>query len=201
MTALRRTLSALWLGLALAILAVVGLSHIAPALGYRLVIIAGPSMSPTIPLGAVVAERDATSGTVSVGDVVTVQMPNGVSITHRVVRIGEANGETYLEMRGDANEASDPTVVPLSAVTGVVAYQFPMVGYVLAFLAIPSGVFAILLMLASLLFAVWTLEEFDVDRGQRARTRPGVADGLSARRSRRPPLHQPPPDRLYGHRR
>ena len=61
MTALRRTLSALWLSLALAILAVVGLSRVAPALGYRLVVIAGPSMSPTIPIGAVVIERTVPS--------------------------------------------------------------------------------------------------------------------------------------------
>ena len=59
MTALSRTLSVLWLSLALAVLAVVGLSHVAPALGYRLVVIAGPSMSPAIPMGAVVIERTA----------------------------------------------------------------------------------------------------------------------------------------------
>ena len=180
MTALRRTLSALWLVLAIAILAVVGLSHVAPALGYRLVVIAGPSMTPAIPLGAVVIERDPGPGAVSVGDVVTAQMPNGVSITHRVVRIGEAQGTTYLETRGDANDASDPAVTPLSAVTGVVAFQLPMVGFMLAYLAIPLGVLSVVLMMATLMFALWLLEESDAARERRAGTVPDVRDGVTA---------------------
>jgi signal peptidase len=179
MTALRRTLSALWLSLALAILAVVGLSHIAPALGYRLVVIAGPSMSPAIPMGAVVIEREP-SAAVGLGDIVTVQMPNGVSITHRVVRIGEAHGEAYLETRGDANDASDPTVVPASTVTGVVAVALPLVGFILAFLAVPSGVISIVLMLAALMFAIWTLEELESVHGEKVATAPEMTDGLPA---------------------
>jgi signal peptidase I len=182
MTVVRRTLSALWLSLALAVLAVVGLSHVAPALGYRLVVIAGPSMSPTIPLGAVVIERTISASEIVVGDVVTVQMPNGVSITHRVVRLGAARGETYLETRGDANDAADPTVVPASAVTGVVAISLPLLGFLLAFLAVPSGVASIVLTLAALMFAIWTLEELDGarDREREAGTAPDVVDGLPA---------------------
>jgi signal peptidase I len=145
-----------------------------------LVIIAGPSMTPAIPLGAVVIERDATSRSVSVGDVVTVQKPNGVSITHRLIRIGEADGKTYLETRGDANAASDPIVVPLSAVTGVAAYQVPLVGFVLAYLAIPSGVLSVVLTLATLMFATWLLEELDAGRDRRRETARDVADGLLA---------------------
>src|SRR6478672_11031120 len=161
MTALRRTLSALWLGLALAVLAVVGLSHVAPAFGYNLIVIAGGSMSPAIPIGSVVLERDVASETISVGSVVTMILPNGAMITHRVVRIGEANGQTYLETRGDANRSSDPTVVPLSGVSGVVAFTLPMVGFLLAFLAVPTGVLSIVLTLAALMLAIWTLEEWD----------------------------------------
>ena len=180
MTALRRTLSVLWFCLAIAILAVVGLSHVAPALGYRLVVIAGPSMAPTIPLGAVVGERAGPPASVALGDVVTIGMPNGVSITHRVVRIGEAYGETYLETRGDANDASDPTVAPLSAVTGVVAFQLPMVGFVLAYLAIPTGVLSVVSMLATLMLAIWLLDETDGAPERRTKTRPDVADGFPA---------------------
>jgi signal peptidase I len=179
MTVLRRLLSALWLGLALAILAVVGLSHVAPALGYRLVVIAGPSMSPTIPVGAVVLERDP-SGPVAVGDVVTVLERNGVSVTHRIVRIGEADGRTYLEIRGDANDAPDPAVVPRSDVTGVVSISLPVVGFLLAFLAIPTGVLSIVSTLAALMLAIWTLEESaDAVEAVRA-TAPEMADGLQA---------------------
>jgi signal peptidase I len=178
MTALSRTLSALWLSLALAVLAVVGLSHIAPALGYRLVVIAGPSMSPAIPMGAVVIEREPSA--IAVDDVVTVEKPNGVSITHRVVRIGEAHGEAYLETRGDANDASDPTVVPASSVSGVVAMALPVIGFVLAFLATPSGVISIVLMLAALLFAIWTIEDLESVAEEQVATAPEMTDGFPA---------------------
>jgi len=182
MTALRRTLSALWLSLTLAVLAVVGLSHVAPALGYRLVVVAGPSMSPTIPLGAVVFERTVPVTEIAIGDVVTVRMPNGVAITHRVVRIGDIRGQAYLETRGDANDASDPTVVPASAVTGVVSVSVPMLGFVLAFLAVPSGIASVVLTLAALMFAVWSLEELDPRRAARGRREPAsdTRDGLPA---------------------
>ena len=180
MTAVRHTLSALWFGLAIVIVTVVGLSHIAPVLGYRLVIIAGPSMAPTIPLGAVVIERDPGSRAVSVGDVVTIEQPNGVSITHRVVRLGEANGATYLETRGDANGASDPSVTPMSAVSGVVAAQIPMVGFLLAYLAVPTGVLSIVLLMATLMLAVVLLEDIDGARERRRRTVQDARDGFPA---------------------
>ena len=184
MTALRHTLSVLWLSLALAILAVVGLSHVAPALGYRLVVIAGPSMSPTIPIGAVVLERTVPIQEIAVDDVVTVQMPNGVAITHRVVRVGKARGETYLETRGDANDAVDPTVVPATAVTGVVSLSLPVIGFILAYLAVPTGIASMLFTLAALMFAIWSLEELAprraTDREREAGTTPDAVGGFPA---------------------
>jgi len=169
MTVVRLTLSAFWLSLLIAILAVVGLSRIAPALGYPLVVIAGPSMTPTIPLGAVVIEWTVPVDAIAVGDVVTVQMPNGVAITHRVVRLGDIAGAVYLETRGDANDAPDPVVVPASSVSGVVTVTLPMLGFLLAYLAVPSGLASIVLMLAALMLAIWSLDEAD-----------GEADGRPA---------------------
>ena len=182
MTAIRRTLSVIWLSLVVAILAVVGLSRIAPALGYPLVVIAGPSMSPTIPLGAAVIERTVPAEAIGVGDVVTVQMPNGVAITHRVVRLGEIAGATYLETRGDANAAADPVVVPAGDVTGVVTVAVPMLGFLLAFLAAPSGVASVVLMLAALMVAIWAMEELDgsLERDPEAATATDAVDGFPA---------------------
>ena len=182
MTVVRLTLSAFWLSLVIAILAVVGLSRIAPALGYPLVVIAGPSMTPTIPLGAVVIERTLPVDAIAVGDVVTVQMPNGVAITHRVVRLGEIAGSTYLETRGDANDGPDPVVVPASSVSGVVTLTLPMVGFLLAYLAVPSGVASIVLMLAALMLAIWSLEEGDGEPAGEAPAAAGtdMVDGFPA---------------------
>ncbi len=182
MTVVRLTLSALWLSLVIAILAVVGLSRIAPALGYPLIVIAGPSMTPTIPLGAVVIERTVPVDAIAIGDVVTVQMPNGIAITHRVVRLGAIAGATYLETRGDANDGPDPVVVPAGSVSGVVTLALPMVGFLLAYLAVPSGMASIVLMLGALMLAIWSLEEGDGEPAGEAPAPagPDVVDGFPA---------------------
>jgi len=158
MTILRRMLAGLWLGLAVSTLAVVAVSHVGPALGFRVVIVAGGSMSPSIPIGSLLAERPST-GTVAAGDVVTMEMPNGATITHRVTRVVERDGGTWLETRGDANAEPDPALVPASAVSGVVAFHIPLAGFLLAFLGLPTGVVCVLSTLVALLFAIWLLEE------------------------------------------
>jgi hypothetical protein len=55
-----------------------------------------------------------------------------------------------------------------------------MVGFLLDYLAIPLGVLSIVLMMATLLFALWLLEEFDTARERRTGTASDVLDGLPA---------------------
>jgi signal peptidase len=179
-TSLHRALSVLWFSLTLALAAVVGLNLFAPVLGYRLVIVTGPSMTPAIPLGAVVIERAPDTTLPVVGDVVTVRLPNGVAITHRVIRIGDGTGGQYLETRGDANAGPDPTVIPAASVTGIVDVAIPVVGYALAFLAMPTGVLSVILLLAALLTAIWSLEELDAVREPRPGTVHEATDGIPA---------------------
>ena len=156
---LRRTLAALWLGLAISSLALVGLDHAAPALGYRLVIVGGGSMSPAIPIGSVVVEAAPAPSGVVPGDVVTMGMPNGVAITHRVVRVVDLDGAPFLETRGDANDEPDPALVPEAVVTGVVAFHLPVVGFLLAFIGSPTGAVCLASMLLALLFGMWLVDD------------------------------------------
>jgi len=58
------------IGLATVTLVVAVVSHLAPALGYRVVIVAGPSMSPTIPMGSLLVEHGPGSDGVAVGALV-----------------------------------------------------------------------------------------------------------------------------------
>jgi len=178
MTVLRRTLAGLWLGLAVVTLAVVAFSHVAPALGFRVVIVSGSSMSPSIPIGSVLAERPPV-GVVVAGDVVTMEMPNGATITHRVSRVVDRDGGTWLETRGDANAEPDPALVPASAVSGVVTFHIPVAGFMLAVLGLPTGVACVLMTLVALLFAIWLLEE-RMAMALPASPSTGVADGRSA---------------------
>jgi signal peptidase len=165
LTITRRTLFALWLGLVGLVLGLVLLTHVVGPLGYRIVIIRGPSMSPTIPLGALAFEQPIDASAVRVGDVVTMVFPNGgPTITHRVIRVASIDGQPWIETRGDANNAADPNPVPASIVTGVVRSQLPVAGFLVAFLGLPTGLLSVVSMLGSVLACVWLLEELEADR-------------------------------------
>jgi signal peptidase I len=154
----------------------VGSSHAAPLMGYQVFIVRGGSMAPTIPLGSVVAAREVRPADVHVGDVVTMRMPNGVVVTHRVVRIADNPDGTFIETQGDANEHADPSLVPISSVVGVVDKFVPVAGYLLAMMSIPSGLVSIVSMLFALLIGVWIIDDQAAEeRAARRQKAPGSA--------------------------
>ncbi|MEJ6488170.1 signal peptidase I [Leucobacter sp. USCH14] len=66
------------------------------------------SMSPTIPAGSVAVVREIPASQIEVGDVLTVDRPGELPVTHRVTSVdGEGESRT-ITMRGDANDAEDP---------------------------------------------------------------------------------------------
>jgi len=51
---------------------------------------------------------------------------------------------TWYEIKGDANAAPDPTLIPAAAAQGRVLFAIPFLGYLVWFLHLPSGVIAVL---------------------------------------------------------
>ena len=70
--------------------------------------------------------------------------------------------------------------MPASSVSGVVAIALPVIGFVLAFLATPSGLISIVLMLAALMFAIWTVEDLESVGEEDVATAPEMTDGIPA---------------------
>lgn len=67
------------------------------------------SMSPAIPAGSVAVVREIPAAEARVGDVVTVDRPGALPVTHRVVSARpDSGGHTVLVLRGDANSYDDP---------------------------------------------------------------------------------------------
>lgn len=69
------------------------------------------SMEPTIPAGAVSVVQEVQASSVQVGDVLTVDRPGQLPVTHRVtsVELGASPEERVITMQGDANETEDPS--------------------------------------------------------------------------------------------
>ena len=142
-TILLRLIDVLLTAVLLLAVALAGLVIAAPLTGQQPFIIRSGSMSPAIDRGAIaIIAKDRLDGLL-VGDVVTFQVPNGAIITHRVTRVTEVAGLTYLETKGDANAAPDPTLTPASWVIGRVTFSVPLAGYVLALPSTPIGIVAV----------------------------------------------------------
>lgn len=94
------------------------------------------SMSPAIPAGAAALVREVPAASVEVGDVVTVDRPGKLPVTHRVVAIAGSGAERELTLRGDANPVDDPVPYRVSAVR-VVLFAVPGIATAIAALGNP----------------------------------------------------------------
>jgi signal peptidase len=168
-------------GLVAIVLLAVALARIVPLSGGQTLIIGGPSMEPTLPLGSAVVIQPVAPGSIAVGDIVSIRTGSETAIfTHRVVRLLELDDSPYLETKGDNNPTPDGATVPESAVIGRVALAFPLMGYVIALLSVPSGVAFVLGLGALMILAAVLLDLLEDDvRRRRAASRAGIAASQS----------------------
>jgi signal peptidase len=134
------------------------LGRLLPAAEHPVYIVAGPSMGEALPVGSAVVLDQVAPDDLVPGDIVTLQSgPQRAVFTHRIVRIVERDGATWIETRGDANPTADPSITPASAVVGRVAVAIPEAGYVLMLLSTIQGVVLILAVGGLLLALGWWL--------------------------------------------
>jgi signal peptidase I len=89
---------------------------------YRLFVIHGGSMEPTIHFGAVVIVKTASAASVKIGDPILFEQNRG-QLVHRVINIKDA----CIQTQGDANKDPDPSCA--KNVAGIVVYGIPYLGY------------------------------------------------------------------------
>ncbi|GAA0310155.1 S26 family signal peptidase [Kineococcus aurantiacus] len=82
------------------------------------------SMSPAMPAGAVAVVRAVPAAEVAVGDVVTVERPGALPVTHRVTATAAdpagPPASRLLTLKGDANASADPRPYAVERVRRVV---------------------------------------------------------------------------------
>jgi len=129
--------------LALLGLVMLGLTITASTTGLRPLVVRSGSMEPTIATGGMVVVRTTDARDVRVGDVVAVDRPDGVRVTHRVLSTEPAaGGQVSLRLKGDANPDPDPFPVVVAEV-GEVVYSAPWLGRVSAELTSARGGFVL----------------------------------------------------------
>ncbi len=183
MTAIRRAIDVALAAVVVIVLVLAVATHVAPELGSRLFAIRSGSMAPDVPIGALIVTTSVVPERLAVGEIVTIGMANGTALTHRIAEVAQQDGASMLRLKGDANANADPVLVETNRVIGKVVFMLPVVGYLLAMLAMPSGLVALLSFAASLLVLGWLLDDLSADRGR---------DDVS------PPSPPAPPDRRVG---
>jgi len=147
------------------------------AFGVSIVLFSTGSMSPTIPAGAAALVREVPVASVEVGDVVTVDRPGRLPITHRVVAISGSGADRELTLRGDANPADDAAPYRVSSVR-LVLFAVPGIAAVIAALGDPLVLGALTLVVSALVvWAFWP-------RGPSAPRARGEAGGRPSRSTR-----------------
>ncbi|WP_106816423.1 S26 family signal peptidase [Microbacterium timonense] len=164
---------------ALAVAAVLGavcivLAIAAAVFDVRIVLFRTGSMSPTIPAGSAAIVHGIPADQVGVGDVVMVDRPGQLPVTHRVVAVEpapDAADARLLTLRGDANPVNDPAPYRVTEVRRVVT-SAPGVAPVLASLGSPWVLGSVTIAATVLIVAVFW---------PRRRARPAAGDAVHSR--------------------
>jgi signal peptidase len=138
---------------------VAGLARAVPLTGRLTFVVSGPSMVPALAVGSAIIVEPVDPATLAVGDIVSVRNgPTRAVFTHRITRIVQRGGSSWLETKGDANGSPDPSLVPATDVLGRVSMAIPVAGYLLAVGSHPGGMVMVTAVGLLLLVAAWLLD-------------------------------------------
>jgi signal peptidase len=113
------------------------------------------SMAPTIPAGSVALVKRIPAGDAQVGQIVTVDRPGRLPITHRVVSVGPGgDGSAVLVLKGDANAVADAPPYRVGTVR-LVIWHAPHLARVVVWVSQPVVIGTLTLLVAGLV--TWTL--------------------------------------------
>lgn len=177
----RRAVGAIWVLLLAGLMLLVAVVQIGPLVGHDTYVIGGGSMVPAIPVGSLVIEERIDPADLRPGDIVTVRLHNSVVLTHRVVRTAHLPDGLHLELKGDANAAADPVLVPASILAGRMVVSLPLVGYLVTLIRMPIGILCVFAALASLYLLLLFLDDLEAALQEARRQRSVMTDsGLTA---------------------
>jgi signal peptidase len=151
------------------------LTFLAPHFGWRVDTVYSGSMEPELKVGGVVVTRPVEAEEIRIGDIITFHSPlNEKMTTHRVIAV-EEGPSFHFRTNGDANEDTDPFIVPAQNTVGKVCFHIPYFGYISQFVKSPLGLLLTLCLPGLVIIAmelrnIWrVLNEEEIERKYRIR--------------------------------
>lgn len=147
----------------------------ARVVGLQVFSVLSGSMEPTYHTGALLYVKPVDPETIQTGQVITFLLDEDTTATHRVVDIlPDEDDPSVLRFRtkGDANQAADGELVYYKNVVGTPVFSIPYLGYVAEYIRRPPGTYALVAVVALLLFLL-ILPEVFTGKKKRASDAPG----------------------------
>jgi len=119
--------------------------------GYQSYLVQSGSMEPAIMTGDIVIIHKQNEYIKN--DVVTFKDKEGRTVTHRIIKIDQTDGNQILSTKGDANRSEDSDTISQEQIVGKVAFVIPKIGYLVAFSKSLPGLIIMVLIPAGLFIA------------------------------------------------
>lgn len=155
---MKRNIKRIWNGITTVLVALMIL--LAAAIwGVRLVgmdvfVVQSGSMEPAYPVGALVYVKETEPARLEVGDVITYNLTGSTRATHRIVELHREDGVLCFKTKGDANEQADSGYVAASDIVGKVLFSIPSLGYLVAYIQSPPGLYVAFSVVAVILILI-----------------------------------------------
>ncbi len=136
-------------------------------IGIDVLTIISPSMEPKYPTGSLVYLADVDPSKLKVGDVITFQITDNMTATHRIKEIiPDENDPSILRFRtkGDNNDTYDGKLVEFKDVKGKVVFCIPFLGYLAQYIQTPSGTCVAIGVSLSIIFFVMIADAVTDDK-------------------------------------
>ncbi len=115
-------------------------------LGVRQYVIMTGSMEPNYNIGDIIIDKEIEKEDIKIGDVITYSVGDGKhTISHRIIKIVEENGETLYQTKGDNNNAPDSELVSYNQIQGKAIYKIDKIGLILKGVTTGAGIAVIVL--------------------------------------------------------